>query len=280
MDAAGSDVARLHRDNGAAWDETAAIYERDEERDVVMLRADSTNLLPPEQRALGDLSRWCRRAVHLQCSGGLDTLSLWKAGAAEVVGVDISPRMIASARRRAEALGAPAQFHCCDVLDTPHSLDGTADLVHTGRGALPWVMDLSAWAAVVARLLRPGGLLHVFEGHPLDGVWDAEADDLRLNPNGAGYFDGALGGGVLWPRPFLERAHGPDAARYALHERQWPLGDVINALLAAGLRLERFEEHPECYWDPFKRVPPETLRRVPHTYTLLMRKDRTGGATG
>ena len=33
------------------------------------------------------------RAVHLQCSHGLDTLSLWRLGAPSVVGLDFSERM-------------------------------------------------------------------------------------------------------------------------------------------------------------------------------------------
>jgi hypothetical protein len=129
---------------------------------------------PSERRLLGDLRPWCRRAIHLQCSGGWDAVSLVEQGAHEVVGIDISPRMIAMARRRAQALGLNASFYVSDVLDTPHELDGSADLVYTGKGALPWIMDMEAWARVVARLLAPGGLLYVFEGHPLDGVWDVD----------------------------------------------------------------------------------------------------------
>ena len=44
-----------------------------------------------------------------------------------------------------------------DVLETPHDLDGTADLVYTGRGAILWLQDLDAWAAVLRRLLAPDG---------------------------------------------------------------------------------------------------------------------------
>ena len=130
------DLENYHRENGAAWDITAAIYERDEQRDINFLRAGGSSLLPPEQAALGDLAAWCRRAIHLQCAGGTDTLSLLKQGAAEVVGIDISPRMIACARRKTAALSAPASWVCCDVLAAPEELSGSADLVHTGRGAL------------------------------------------------------------------------------------------------------------------------------------------------
>ena len=43
------------------------------------------------------------------------------------------------------------------------------DLVYTGVGALCWLPDIQQWARVVAALLRPGGRLHIREGHPI--VW-------------------------------------------------------------------------------------------------------------
>ena len=141
------DPTPLHQDNAAAWNVTAAKYENAEQEELDFLRAGGSSLLPQEQAALGDLTG-CRLAIHLQCAGGLDTLSLLRHGAQAVHGVDISERMIASARRKGQALGAPAAWTCCDVLAVPEALWGTADLVHTGRGALYWMMDLPAWAAM------------------------------------------------------------------------------------------------------------------------------------
>ncbi len=100
-----------HTETGATWDVTAGIYERDEQKDIDLLRSGGSSLHAIEQRQLGDLSGWCARAIHLQCAGGTDTLSLWKMGAAEVVGVDISEKMIAVARRKSSALGAPARWY-------------------------------------------------------------------------------------------------------------------------------------------------------------------------
>ena len=50
------DLEKYHRENGAAWDITAAIYERDEQRDIDFLRAGGSSLLAPEQAVLGDLA--------------------------------------------------------------------------------------------------------------------------------------------------------------------------------------------------------------------------------
>jgi SAM-dependent methyltransferase len=187
--------------------------------------------------------------------------------------VDISERMLASAQRKSNALNAPATWVCCDVLQTPQELDGTADLVHTGRGALLWMMDIHAWAQVVARLLKPGGRFHLFEGHPLDWVWDIEATDFRFDAKRGDCFTGAITGGDIWPKPFLLDQDALEQRDLPLHDRQWTLGDVMNSLLGVGLRLLRFEEHPEPFWDQFKHIPPDTLRRLPHTYSLLMQKE-------
>ena len=113
---------------------------------IARLRDGGVVLYPPELRYLHDLGAWCRRAIHLQCAAGEDTLSLWNLGAAEVVGVDISDTMIEIARRKSAALGAPARWFACDLLATPHELDGSADLVYTGKGALNWLHDIEGWA--------------------------------------------------------------------------------------------------------------------------------------
>src|SRR5918997_4309 len=107
------DIGERHQDNRRAWNEAAARYEQEIEEDIAFLRAGGKNLMAPELPFLADLVSWCRRVIHLQCAGGRDTLSLWNHGAHEVIGVDISERMIACARRKSAALGAPAQWIRC-----------------------------------------------------------------------------------------------------------------------------------------------------------------------
>jgi SAM-dependent methyltransferase len=265
------DISLIHQETGAAWNEVAANYERGEAEDIAFLRSGGSTLFAPERQILGDLSLWCKRAIHLQCSGGTDTLSLLRQGAAEVVGVDISERMIAVARRKTEALGANAAWHCSDTLQTPNTLDGTADLVYTGCGALPWMMDIEAWARVVARLLKPGGCLFVFEGHPLDWVWNCDATEYAFDTERGNYFSSALDD-RRWPAPVLAGLDLPDDQRPRAREHQWTLGQILNSLVAAGLHLEHFSEHPEPYWDLFPNMPEDLIHRLPHTFALLMRK--------
>jgi SAM-dependent methyltransferase len=161
-----ADVPTMHAANRAAWDEAAERYEGWFDEAVELIRSGGTNLFGVETELIGDLHGRCRRAIHLQCAGGRDTLSLWNQGADEVVGVDFSPRMLDLAARLTVATGAPARWILADVLETPSELDGTGDLVYTGRGSIIWVHDLDRWAAVIARLLSPTGRFVLFEGHP------------------------------------------------------------------------------------------------------------------
>ncbi len=268
-------AAQLHQQNRAAWNEAALAYETALADTIAFLRAGGVSFCTPELPYLENLATWCGRAIHLQCAGGRDTLSLWNHGAVEVIGIDISERMIAAAQRATQAIDARAQWFCCDILEAPHELDGSADLVYTGRGALCWIMDITQWAQVVARLLKPGGVLYVFEGHPLDWVWDPHAATLQIDahPPYGDYFAQALDHSTGWPETYIPAtAVLPVDQQSVKHEHQWTLGQIINSLIAAGLVVVRFEEHPDQFWDQSPLLPAEIARRLPHTFSLLMRK--------
>lgn len=258
--------------NRRAWDLAAAKYEADLQQHVRFLREGGISLLDVERSFLGDLSGWCERAIHLQCSHGLDTLSLWNLGAEEVVGLDVSSRMLAQAERKAKSLGAPASWIEAEVLESPHELDGTADLVYTGKGALPWVADLEAWGQVVARLLKRGGLLYLFEGHPLDWVWEPEASGFELRSDEGDYFFRGPRVNRDFPASAVARAvpAGQDVPEAV--EWQWTLGEVVTSVARAGLRVQRLEEHSDQYWPRYAAMPEGVANRLPHTFSLLARE--------
>lgn len=265
-------VRAHHEANRRGWNQGAEAYEAEAEAAIEFLRSGGQNFCTPELPFLDRLETWCGRAIHLQCAGGTDTLSLWNRGAREVVGIDISDRMIECARRKSKALGARALWFRCDVLDSPPELDGTADLVYTGRGALCWIMDLEAWAAVVARLLKPGGRMYVYEGHPFAELWDSGAATYQLDRDYGDYFSEQPIDSVGWPTTYIGDLGRKVEEHAPKYERMWRLGQVVNAVLGAGLRLLRLDEHPETFWDVFPNMSPDLVRRLPQTYSLLASK--------
>ena len=109
----------------------------------------------------------------------------------------------------------------------------TFDIVFTSYGVLPWMWDLPRWAAIVAHFLRPGDTFYLAEEHPFVNVFDEErgGPDFR----------------VRWPYaheggPVAVAGHGTysePTADYHRVEYCWgyDLGEVIDAVLGAGLRL-------------------------------------------
>jgi SAM-dependent methyltransferase len=266
-----AEVRAFHEANRAAWNQGAREYTDTLDDAIQFLRAGHSNLHPVERANRGDLRTWCHSAVHLQCASGKDTLSLWIEGVDQIAGIDISDVHIANARRLSEAVGcSTVRWYRCDVLDTPHDLNGSADLVYSGRGAICWVHDLGAWMAVVARLLRPGGVLHLLEDHPMVWLFDEEADHLKVDEHVdlLGLTIESRG----WPDQYIGSL-GMAAEQHAVkHERLWPLSAVVNAALGADLRVEKLGEHHDEYWDPLPHVPRERRRGIPLTFSLLARR--------
>ena len=102
--------------------------------------------------------------------------------------------------------------------DAPHELDGSADLVYTGKGALHWVMDIQVWVGVVERLLKPGGRLYVFEGHPLDWVWDVDASIYQLSSKTCNYFTKVPVTDRGWPIYAAPIVEHPQKELFHVHE--------------------------------------------------------------
>lgn len=223
---------------------------------------------------LGDLAG--TDLVHLQCHLGGETLALARRGA-RAVGLDFSGASVRAARRLAADAGVAVEFVEADVHDAPAALGGRRfDTVYTGKGALCYVPDLDRWAAVVADLLRPGGVLYVVEFHPLlysFGVLPGPDDsgDLVLR----GDF---LGGGGVQERVGTY-TDGPGLTEHPVsYEWRHDLGAVVTALAGAGLRVERLRESE---WLPWPRWPsmvtdgqgwfrlPDGQPRVPLFYALL-----------
>jgi SAM-dependent methyltransferase len=273
------EVKRRHESNRFAWNEAAARYTEGVKETIAFLQARKSNLHPIERKNLARFSPlqngarglldWCSCAVHLQCASGRDTLSLWVEGARRVVGIDISDAHIANAQQTSTALKAPAQWHRCDVLDTPHTLDGSADLVYTGRGAMCWLHDLDGWAAVIFRLLKPGGIFSLLDDHPFTWLFDTSAETLV--PSGVDYFSYAEAS-KGWGSNYIGDLAIPVEKQSVKHERLWTLGMIFQSLRNAGLEILFLGEHPEPYWDVFPNLKPEFKGKVPLTFSIIARK--------
>jgi SAM-dependent methyltransferase len=163
----------------------------------------------------------------------------------------------------------PAQWFCCDVLDTPVDLNETADLVYTGQGAINWIHDIGAWANVIARLLRQGGVLSLLEDHPASWLFSQESE--RLEASGLNYFAHAEAS-QGWTDEYIGNLGKPAVQHATKHERLWTIADVFQALVKAGLTVEYLGEHPEEYWSAFPKLNDREKSKIPMTYSIIARK--------
>lgn len=273
-----SDYLAVNREN---WDDRAALHAaRDGSGYVVQRYVDDPALLSDvvsfDRERLGDIAGL--RTVHLQCHIGTDTISLARLGA-RVTGLDFSPQAVREARRLAGEAGADVDFVEADVREAASVLPaGSFDLVYTGVGALCWLPSIREWAVVVATLLAPGGSVFLREGHPI--LWSMDEtidDDLHLR---FPYFEQAEP--LEWDDDSTYVATTVPLTATKTYAWNHGLGEIITALLEAGLRLDLLVEHDSVPWEALpgqmvQRPGGEwALRRepavAPLTYTLRASK--------
>jgi SAM-dependent methyltransferase len=255
--------------NRAFWDERVPIHTASEFYDVEGFKAGREPLEDFELADLGDVNGLS--LVHLQCHFGLDTLS-WARHGADVTGLDFSAPAIDAARRLAVDIGVDAAFVCADVYDAPEVLGGRSfDIVYVNVGAINWLPDIRRWAGVVSSLLKPGGVLYMKEVHPFSWVFADEGLTVEHD-----YF----WHGNEWEEPGTYT--DPDAPTVHNRTEEWqhPLGDVVNAVIGAGLTLELLGEHdhqqfrqwPFMEQDGFVYRMPKGTPRLPLMCSLRARK--------
>lgn len=178
--------------------------------------------------------------LHLMCHFGMDSLS-WARRGAVVTGVDISDESIKKARKLSREIKIPATFICDDIYNLPKVLDKQFDIVFTSYGVLCWVSHLKKWAKLISDSLKPGGTFYIVELHPFAGILST---DFKLEYK---YFQHG---------PFIDDSEGTYTdwnakVQGVTYEWNYPLGEVISALIAAGLQIEFVHEFPYSMYDQF-----------------------------
>jgi SAM-dependent methyltransferase len=237
--------------NRAAWNARTRVHLASKFYDLGSFRAGASSLKPIELEQVGDVRG--KSLLHLQCHFGQDTLS-WARLGARVTGLDLSDEAVTAARALAQELSVDARFV-------------------EANGVLGWLPDMTRWARAAAACLKPGGVLHLVEFHPLVWTFDDAFEQIAYAYDGHG-------------EPIVTEETGTYADRSApvtLKEVGFNhgIGTVVSALLDAGLTLERLRELDWSPYDIFPDMvegPPGQLRmkkfgrRLPLVYALAARR--------
>jgi SAM-dependent methyltransferase len=220
------------RDVADTWDENAALWVsqvaagRDAFREIVNNPMFFGAFLP-------DLRG--REVIDLGCGEGCNTRILAQRGG-KMTGIDISPRMIASARaaEASEPLGIDYRVGSFAALD---GIDDASVDAAISTMALMDAPDFGAAATATFRVLRDGGGFHFSVIHPcfctLGSRWIRDAEDRA---------EGRLVGNYWNEQPYIEEW------RFSLvgkHEAQpfkvptfpYRLEHYVNGLCEAGFRI-------------------------------------------
>lgn len=232
------------------WNERTPIHAASEFYDVAGFKSGRITLTDIEVDEMGSVVG--KSLLHLQCHFGMDTMS-WARLGANVTGVDISDAAIDLARELNTELGLDARFVRANLYDLPAILHETFDIVYTALGALCWLPDLEAWARVAAKHLNSGGMLYIFDGHPTSHIFESiqSADGNHklkpihpyfANPDGIHY----TGGGCTYT--------GSETLETPSYEWQHSMSDIVNAILGAGLKIERLNEFAVSGYKAFPQM--------------------------
>ena len=182
-----------------------------------------------------------KHVLDAGCGPGVYTEWVVECGAARVVALDVSPRMVESARKR---LTGRAEIVRADLAESFDFLESISFDIVLSALALDYVEDWSRVFREFHRVLRGPGVLVFSVGHPFA--------DFLLHPSG-NYFDTEL---VEYPwTGFGTPITMPSYRR--------PMSAVVEPLLEAGFVLE-------CLLEP---TPTERFKEeAPEDYEVLSRR--------
>lgn len=262
------------RANQERWNQLAVEHAKSSFYDLEGFRAGGDRLRSIELNEVGSVDG--KSLLHLQCHFGLDTLA-WARRGAVVTGVDFSSKAIDLARSLSEELEIPADFYCTDIYDLPSALTAEFDIVFTSYGVLHGLPDLRLWGEIIAYYLRPGGVFHIVEDHPFFRVFRSR-EGAELRPERS-YFYSETPQRIEATGSYATRNRGEKGVSFVWDHS---LGEVINSLIRAGLRIEYLHEFPYAARDKFPfmsqgddgwwRLPEDQDGTIPFLFSLQARK--------
>ncbi len=217
--------------NQKSWDERVHVHIHSDFYDVPSFLKGKSSLNPVEINLLDNIHGLS--VLHLQCHFGQDTLSLARMGA-KVTGVDFSSAAIQKARELNDICGLDASFIECDIFDLPQHLDQTYDLVFTSYGTIGWLPELTSWAKLIKKYLKPGGRFVFVEFHPVIYMMDDSFNHFTYS-----YFN--KGKMLFTDHSSYDGSTLREPQEYTCWNHS--LSDIFQNLLDVGMTINHFQEY-------------------------------------
>jgi len=243
-----------HEANRAFWDASTEWWREKEDKRGLWMKAhkDPTVVLSPsEMPFVKDISG---KATCVLGSGDNEVAFALAGLGAVVTSVDISQKRLDVAADRARMLGVDLTFLRADVTDLHMIASDSFDMVYTGGHMSVWISDITRYYSESVRILRMGGQFLVNEYHPIRRMWlDAEGARPRHR-----YFNRG-------PYEYISDEGLPT------FEYHWTVSDHIQAVVDAGCRIVRVEEHGDKIEDEL--CMEANMDKLPAYLMIAGRKD-------
>jgi SAM-dependent methyltransferase len=254
--------------NRVAWEEAAPIHAKHVMAELIEAfgKPGYSVLDKTETARLEALGVTGKDVAQICCNNGRELLSVKNMGAARCVGFDGAQGFIDQGRKLAAAGGLDVEFVCTDIYDIGDEYNDSFDLLTITIGVLGWMPDLGAFFARVAKLIRPGGALFIYEHHPIIEMFEV----------------GAAGEPLVWELSYFNKnpyvdSDGLDYLSGESYDAKpatsfsSTMSETIMAGVNTGMAVEHFEEFPHHISNSWYNIEHSGVG-LPMCYTLVFRK--------
>jgi len=233
------DRADYTKANAKAWNASAPFHNQGAEWDALVADFAKPDFSVLDSYITDALSRYDmsgKSVVQIGCHNGRELLSIDSLGAVDCLGIDISAANIEAARALNADANRGCEFLCTDIYNLPSDVREDFDLAFISIGVVGWMPEIADFFDAIARLLKPGGSVVIYETHPFLEMFDPHCDQPLLPA--FSYFH---------KEPFVEtepivydgqQHEGDNPAYWFVHT----LGEVVTACVNSGFRISNLEE--------------------------------------
>ncbi|ELP95483.1 class I SAM-dependent methyltransferase [Pseudomonas syringae] len=197
-----------------------------------------------------------RDIAQFNCNNGRETISIKKMGAASAVGFDISSAFIEQANELAKSVETDCEFICTDIYEIDETFNEKFDLLIITSGALCFMPDLKEYIKVARRVLRKGGVLNIYDCHPIVDMFEMDRDrgDKPLQ-FARSYFDKT----PISHTSGLDYVGGTTYDAKEIFYFHYTMADIINEIIHAGFQVTNLKETAEDLSQAYTKVAADPI---------------------
>ena len=198
------------------------------------------------------------------CNNGRDLLSIKNLGAKRCFGFDLADEFIKQGKQLARAGNIECELIQADVYHLGHEYDCQFDIAYITAGTLRCLSDITAFFAVILRLMKPGAWLFMQEMHPILDMYSMEPSKKPGSSPRHSYFMKNAYQSTRGLDYYSAKSYRAKPC-YRFHHK---LSDIIVAVLTNGLLIETFEERDNDTSGGTFAILQRKDIRLPLSYTL------------